>query len=119
MALRVELRLLLAGEIVDDSDATIITEVDRAEPALTRRRLSPLELRTQPGTAGDPVRALQALPGVARPPSGLSGRAPGPETGRRQREGWKGERRARRRQKGGKAGIVKGQQHPPPTRGLR
>ncbi len=82
VALRVELRLLSEGEIVEDSDATIITEVDRAEPALTRRRLSPLELRTQPGTAGDPVRALQALPGVARPPFSLGTllvRGTGPE----------------------------------------
>lgn len=82
VALRVELRLLSEGGIAEDSDATIIAEVERAEPALTRRRLSPLELRTQPGTAGDPVRALQALPGVARPPFSLGTllvRGTGPE----------------------------------------
>lgn len=40
----------------------------RTEPELTERILSAEEIRYLPGTNGDVVRAVQNLPGVARPP---------------------------------------------------
>jgi TonB family protein len=44
----------------------------RAEhPEETKQTLTRAELTTVPGTAGDPIRALQDLPGVARAPFGL------------------------------------------------
>ncbi|MEQ1567124.1 MAG: TonB family protein [Myxococcota bacterium] len=43
----------------------------RVAPELTERVLSSEELRYLPGTAGDVVRVVQNLPGVARPPLGI------------------------------------------------
>lgn len=42
-----------------------------AAPAPVERRLSREEIRTMPGSQGDPLRALQSLPGVARAPFGV------------------------------------------------
>lgn len=45
---------------------------DRARvPDVAARTLSREEIATLPGTQGDPLRALQSLPGVARTPGGL------------------------------------------------
>jgi len=41
-----------------------------ASPAPVERALSQEEVRTMPGSQGDPLRALQSLPGVARAPFG-------------------------------------------------
>jgi hypothetical protein len=46
------------------------TERARA-PAVAARTLGREEIATLPGTQGDPLRALQSLPGVARTPGGL------------------------------------------------
>ncbi len=46
------------------------TETARA-PNVTARTLSREEIATLPGSQGDPLRALQNLPGVARTPGGL------------------------------------------------
>lgn len=43
----------------------------RGPAAETRRRLTLTELRGAPGSSGDPLRAVQDLPGVARAPFGL------------------------------------------------
>ncbi|MEQ1506540.1 MAG: TonB family protein, partial [Myxococcota bacterium] len=43
----------------------------RIAPEVTERRLSQEEVRYLPGTAGDVVRVVQNLPGVARPPLGI------------------------------------------------
>jgi hypothetical protein len=43
----------------------------RARPNVTARTLSREEIATLPGSQGDPLRALQNLPGVARTPGGL------------------------------------------------
>lgn len=42
-----------------------------AERDLVRRTLTPDDMRRVPGTSGDALAAVQALPGVARPPLGL------------------------------------------------
>ncbi|MCB9553845.1 MAG: TonB-dependent receptor [Myxococcales bacterium] len=45
-----------------------IVRGDRAQTSLTRRTLQREELRTVPGTFGDPIRVVQNLPGIARAP---------------------------------------------------
>lgn len=45
-----------------------IVRGDRAKTSLTRRTLEKDALRTVPGTFGDPLRAIQNLPGIARAP---------------------------------------------------
>ena len=55
----------------DDVEATIVAEESALAPELTSRVMERRALRTQPGTGGDAVRALQALPGVARAPFGI------------------------------------------------
>src|SRR5688572_23578327 len=50
----------------------IVVHGTRPQREVTRRPLSRRELSRVPGTSGDALRALQNLPGVARPPS-LSG----------------------------------------------
>lgn len=57
---------------LDDDYRTVVTgdrSVQRGEPRSTL--LSREEVQTLPGTQGDALRALQNLPGVARPPGGL------------------------------------------------
>lgn len=57
---------------VDHAYRTVVvapTRVQEGKPASTV--LSREEIRTLPGTQGDALRALQDLPGVARPPGGL------------------------------------------------
>lgn len=68
LSLRFTLLRLAAGAAEDDVGATIITVAAPRQPEQTRRSLSAREARSQPGTGGDPVRALQSLPGVARAP---------------------------------------------------
>jgi len=48
-----------------------VVEGDREVIEVTRRRLTRDQLVTVPGTFGDPIRAIQALPGVARSPFGV------------------------------------------------
>ncbi len=50
---------------------TLVVEGRRDAAEVTERTLSSEELRYLPGTAGDVVRAVQNLPGVARPPLGI------------------------------------------------
>ena len=50
---------------------TIVAESRDPPPSPTRARLSPEEVATLPGSQGDPLRALQNLPGMARVPGGL------------------------------------------------
>jgi TonB family protein len=49
---------------------TVVAAPSRGEE-VTRHTLSQPELTTVPGTFGDPLRAIQSLPGVARSPYGL------------------------------------------------
>ena len=56
---------------------------ERETPEVTERTLSREEARYLPGTAGDIVRVVQNLPGVARPPLGIGradDRGTGPKT---------------------------------------
>jgi hypothetical protein len=55
----------------DDGFRTVVRQ--RTEPpiAVGTTTLSPAELARLPGSQGDPLRALQSLPGVARAPAGL------------------------------------------------
>lgn len=48
-----------------------VVAAERARPEEPRHELRRDEARSVPGTMGDPVRAVQSLPGVARPPYGL------------------------------------------------
>ncbi|MBL4689239.1 MAG: TonB-dependent receptor [Nannocystaceae bacterium] len=51
---------------------TVVKAPRPPEPGrVTTRELSAEEIRTLPGTQGDPLRALQNFPGVARTPGGL------------------------------------------------
>jgi TonB family protein len=53
-------------------ETTIVVQGTRPTREVTRRTVSRRELSRIPGTSGDALRALQNLPGVARPPA-LSG----------------------------------------------
>lgn len=55
----------------DSPYRTVVTAERAPDPAPRRHVLERHELRTMPGTQGDPLRGLQNLPGVARPPAGL------------------------------------------------
>ncbi len=69
---RLYLRAAASGVLGDPEDAEVVRVVGvRDEADVTVRRLSARELRTLPGTAGDVLRAVQSLPGVARAPLGL------------------------------------------------
>ncbi len=48
-----------------------IVEGEREVFEVTRRTLQRRQLMTVPGTFGDPIRVIQTLPGLARPPFGL------------------------------------------------
>ncbi|PCC68533.1 TonB-dependent Receptor Plug Domain [Nannocystis exedens] len=50
---------------------TIVQQERVTRPSATSTRLSPEEIGNLPGSQGDPLRALQNLPGVARVPGGL------------------------------------------------
>ena len=50
------------------ADAELVVEGERANPEVTARALRADEIRMQAGSAGDVVRAIQSLPGMARPP---------------------------------------------------
>lgn len=50
-----------------ESPFNIIIEDEKQTDAVTRHVLDAEELKRVPGTFGDPIRALQSLPGVARP----------------------------------------------------
>ena len=67
-----------------EEDALFTAEavVDAPPREITRRTIRGEDLRTIPGTAGDALRAVEILPGVARPPFGtgaliVRGSAPG------------------------------------------
>lgn len=51
-----------------DVNATIEVVAQRVAPEITERVLSAEDIRYLPGTNGDVVRAIQNLPGIARPP---------------------------------------------------
>lgn len=55
-----------------DGTAEVVVRGEPPPREVTRRELSRRELSRIPGTNGDALRAIQSLPGVARPP-GLSG----------------------------------------------
>jgi TonB family protein len=67
--LSVTYRLAAKG---DDAGTTVIVRGSRPSREVTRRTLSRRELSRIAGTSGDALRAIQNLPGVARPPA-LSG----------------------------------------------
>ena len=50
-----------------ESPSVMIIEDEKQTDAITRHVVTAEELKRVPGTFGDPVRALQSLPGVARP----------------------------------------------------
>ena len=62
---QVELVLKAAAARADDE---IVGVYVRRKHQVTTRTLTAEELRTTPGTMGDPVRAIQSLPGVVRTP---------------------------------------------------
>jgi TonB family protein len=55
-----------------DSAIEVAVEGEQPPREATRHAIDGADARTMPGTNGDPLRAVEALPGVARPP-GLSG----------------------------------------------
>jgi TonB family protein len=56
----------------DEAGTTVTVRGSRPSREVTRRTISRRELSRIPGTSGDALRAIQNLPGVARPPA-LSG----------------------------------------------
>ncbi len=57
---------------VEDSPfRTVVSAVPVPRSVVTEHRLTKEEIATLPGSQGDPLRALQNLPGVARAPAGL------------------------------------------------
>ena len=61
-------RPVIIEETPDDADLVIRVSAPRRTPEITERALTQDEIRYLPGTGGDVVRAIQNLPGVARPP---------------------------------------------------
>ena len=66
----------------DSPFRTVVAARPVARAKVTEHRLTKEEIATLPGSQGDPLRALQNLPGVTRPPLGLGvlvirGAAPG------------------------------------------
>lgn len=60
--------------VVPLSDApfrTVVKQNTKPAPSTSRTVLSREEIQTLPGTQGDPLRAVQSLPGVGRSPGGL------------------------------------------------
>jgi TonB family protein len=56
----------------DEEETTVVVHGERPSREVTRQALSRREMSRIPGTSGDALRAIQNLPGVARPPA-LSG----------------------------------------------
>ena len=48
------------------SPAELIIESDKREGEVTKHVITATELKSVPGTFGDPIKALQSLPGVSR-----------------------------------------------------
>jgi len=65
-------KLWIGARVGQDTEILALYERER-EPEITRRTISMKEVRTIPGTYGDPVRVIQNLPGVARSTSGRGG----------------------------------------------
>ena len=67
------LRLQATETVARDAQVSDTVEVvaRRAPPEVGERALSAKDIRFLPGTAGDVVRAIQNLPGIARPPLGI------------------------------------------------
>lgn len=61
-------------ELLEDESYTATAEVERPAREVTRHSLEAEELARVPGTRGDPVRAIEVLPGVGR--TGLGDGAP-------------------------------------------
>jgi len=61
--------LWLARRVGQDTDILALYEREK-EPEVTRRTITMREVRSIPGTYGDPVRVIQNLPGVARSSGG-------------------------------------------------
>lgn len=55
---------------ITSTDEDMLVEAERPEPDITRRTITVKEIRSIPGTFGDPVRVIQNLPGAARAPFG-------------------------------------------------
>ncbi|MBK7777233.1 MAG: carboxypeptidase regulatory-like domain-containing protein [Sandaracinaceae bacterium] len=55
---------------VEEEEFGAVAVVDAPPREITRRTIRGEQLRTIPGTAGDALRAVEILPGVARPPFG-------------------------------------------------
>jgi TonB family protein len=47
-----------------------VVSIDREEPDVARRSITPAEINALPGTNGDALKSIQNFPGVARPPFG-------------------------------------------------
>ncbi|MEM7159311.1 MAG: TonB-dependent receptor [Myxococcota bacterium] len=68
--------------LADSPFRTVVSARPISRAKVTEHRLTKEEIATLPGSQGDPLRALQNLPGVTRPPLGLGvlvirGAAPG------------------------------------------
>ena len=59
---------VVVTETDEDVDMVIAVERPRRPPEINERALTQDEIRYLPGSAGDVVRAVQNLPGIARPP---------------------------------------------------
>lgn len=64
-----EVTYYLWKQIEGEFEATVHGQRDKKD--VSHRTLDQGELRTVPGTFGDPVRVIQNLPGMARPPYGI------------------------------------------------
>ncbi|MBN2194542.1 MAG: TonB-dependent receptor [Polyangiaceae bacterium] len=59
--------------VAEVSGIDIVIQGQRPLREVTRRAISQREIARVPGTGGDALRSIEALPGVARPPAGLAG----------------------------------------------
>jgi TonB family protein len=55
----------------DDNPYETVVEGEREQLEVTKRTLRRQQLTSVPGTFGDPIRVIQTLPGLQRPPFGL------------------------------------------------
>jgi hypothetical protein len=65
------LKPIFVVPLADAPFRTVVKHEQKAKPATSRTVLSRDEIRTLPGSQGDPLRAVQSLPGVGRSPGGL------------------------------------------------
>src|SRR4051794_41154078 len=65
----------LAVQLAAEAGTSEVIHVAGRRPSGPPLHLGADEIRTQPGAGNDALRALQSLPGVARPPFGLGGLA--------------------------------------------